>query len=200
MRLTVLALLAGVMLAGCAQEPDITMTRHQIDDLRDDDGDGVINQRDLCSNTPSGTIVDNKGCTQWQTVNERKVITVNFDMARHDIRDDQIAALDAIYEYLFEHDNANVVLVGDTSPEGTEEYNHQLAQKRSNAIRQQLVARGIDDARISEQEYYQITTITEQMDERNRRTIAVIEHPTTEHQIAWDIFTSERIIEGARND
>ncbi|GAL16442.1 T1SS peptidoglycan-associated lipoprotein LapL [Vibrio astriarenae] len=108
-------LLSSVLIFGCAQTPDITTTRHQIDDLKDDDADGVINQRDLCSNTPSGTKVDNRGCTQWQTENKLTVITVLFDMARHDIRDDQISALDDIYDYLFEHEDAKVVLVGDTS-------------------------------------------------------------------------------------
>ncbi|MDR9828081.1 OmpA family protein [Vibrio sp. FNV 38] len=189
-----------LFLVACAESPNTTMTRHQIDDLKDDDGDGVINQRDLCSNTPQGTIVDNQGCTQWQTAENVEVITIHFDMARHDIRDDQISALDQIYTVLFEQVSAEVILVGDTSPEGTEDYNHQLALKRSNAIRQQLVARGIDDSRISEQEYYQVTSITETLEQRNRRTIAIIKYPETGYQAAWDIFTSERIIQRGHSD
>ncbi len=53
MRYFKLALLesGSILLMGCAETPDTTMTRHQIDDLADDDRDGVINQRDLCADT-----------------------------------------------------------------------------------------------------------------------------------------------------
>ena len=61
MRYFKLALLSSILLMGCAETPDTTMTRHQIDDLADDDRDGVINQRDLCADTPEGVTVDIKG-------------------------------------------------------------------------------------------------------------------------------------------
>jgi outer membrane protein OmpA-like peptidoglycan-associated protein len=189
-------MLALLTCLGCAETPDITQSRAQIDDLRDDDMDGVINQRDLCQQSPSNTLVDNQGCTEWETNLHTEVLSVYFDMAKHELRDDQRPTLTQIFEYLTEHKDAYVILVGDTSVEGAEDYNHQLAFRRTGAIREQLVSRGIAPERISEQEYFQITSITEQLQARERRTIAVITHPQSDVEPAWDIFTSERVIEG----
>ncbi len=193
MRKDLILLLTGVLLlSGCAESPDLTVTRHQIDDLADDDSDGVVNQRDICNETPAHTEVDNRGCTKWNIQEKVEVLTIEFDFDRYYIRDDQLTTLDKIYGYLNENDNARVILVGDTSPEGTDAYNQKLAMQRSSVVKQQLINMGIADSRISEQEYYQETAITRQLKARNRRTIAVLFRPVMTTEQKWDIYSSER--------
>lgn len=196
---TILCLMmVSLIQVGCAETPDMTLTRNQIDDLRDDDNDGVINQRDLCIQSPKGSTVDNQGCTEWITDQHTEVLSVQFDLAKYQIRDDQIPTLNNIYTYLMKHTDAKVILVGDTSSEGSEQYNQKLALQRVKVIREQLELRGIDPQRISEQEYFQVTSITEQLKVRARRTIAVMTHPQSDYEPEWDIFTSERVIEGGQ--
>ncbi len=193
MRNDLIFLLAGVLLlSGCAESPDLTVTRHQIDDLADDDSDGVVNQRDICNETPPNTEVDNRGCTEWKIQEKVEVLTIKFDFDKYHLREDQLATLEKIYGYLNENDSARVILVGDTSPEGTDNYNQNLAQQRSSTVKQQLINMGIEESRISEQEYYQKTAITRQLKVRNRRTIAVLFRPVMTTEQKWDIYTSER--------
>ena len=45
--------------------------------------------------------------------------------------------------------NASITIVGNTSPEGSEEFNRNLALARANAVKDALVKAGIDEARIT---------------------------------------------------
>ncbi|MGR5094260.1 OmpA family protein [Vibrio maritimus] len=184
--------LSLLLLFGCAETPNTETTRHQIDDLRDQDGDGIINQRDRCLDTPAGTIVDNEGCAEWKFSNEPVVVTVNFDYDKSVIRPDQEPTVNKLARMLEETPDANVVLIGDTSSEGTNDYNRALAKRRTAAIKVAIENLGIESQRISEQEFTEVTQYTEQLKQRKRRTIAVFYHPEMSTVKEWDIFTSEK--------
>ncbi|MDL5027486.1 OmpA family protein [Vibrio gigantis] len=186
-----LALLSSILLMGCAETPDTTMTRHQIDDLADNDRDGVINQRDLCADTPEGVAVDIKGCANWKIVEDVEVLSVAFDFDKYDLKPDHTAVLNELVRLLGEQPDASVTLVGDTSSEGTNVYNKALAKKRTGVIRDALIDRGVDGERIFEQEFTQITSLTQHLHKRKRRTIAVIKTESMEVNPSWNIFTSE---------
>ncbi len=190
-------MLMPLLLLGCAETPNTQTNRHQIDDLRDQDKDGVINQRDLCSNSPANVNVDNQGCASWQIEDKPVVVAVDFDFDQSQLRADQGSKVLNLVNMLDEYPNSNVVLIGDTSSEGSDEYNKALAKRRTAAIKQALVARGVDSARISEQEFTQVTTYTEQLKKRKRRTIAVFYRPEMKVDPAWDIFTSEKRLSSA---
>ena len=96
MRYFKLALLSSILLMGCAETPDTTMTRHQIDDLADNDRDGVINQRDLCADTPEGVTVDIKGCANWKIVEDVEVLSVAFDFDKYDEYYDFIVKINVV--------------------------------------------------------------------------------------------------------
>lgn len=100
MRYFKLALLSSILLMGCAETPDTTMTRHQIDDLADNDRDGVINQRDLCADTPEGVTVDIKGCANWKIVEDVEVLSVAFDFDKYDLKPDHTAVLNELVRLL----------------------------------------------------------------------------------------------------
>jgi outer membrane protein OmpA-like peptidoglycan-associated protein len=187
------------LVSGCAETPNTHTTRHQIDDLRDQDSDGIINQRDRCLDTPAGIVVDNEGCAEWQFSEQPVVVTVSFDYDKSLIRADQESKVAELSKMLKQTPQASVVLIGDTSSEGTNDYNRALAKRRTAAIKQALEQRGINVARISEQEFTEVTFYTEKLKQRKRRTIAVFYHPEMSATQQWDIFTSEKSLTSSSN-
>lgn len=185
-------ILLPLLLAGCAQMPDTQVTRHQIDDLRDHDKDGVINQRDMCADTPTGTKVDITGCAPWEVKPKYDIQTVYFNYDDAHIRLDQNETYTLLFNLLEQKPQAKVILVGDTSPEGTDQYNKALAQRRTGVIKDALIENGIAPERISEQEFTQVTELTKHLKKRERRTIAVITSNQMELVKKWTIYSSEQ--------
>ncbi|UIP30040.1 OmpA family protein [Photobacterium sp. TLY01] len=181
-----------LLLSACADMPDTTTTRHQMDDLRDSDQDGVINQRDVCLDTLRGAQVDEHGCASWQIFEKLDVLSVYFNFDDDHIRMDQSDSFDELLAIMNDNHEAKVILVGDTSPEGTDAYNDALAKRRTGVIKEALVLNGIAPERISEQRYSQITSLTQFLKVRKRRTIAVITKPEMTVKPAWTIFSSEQ--------
>ncbi len=188
-----LAILSVVIL-GCAQEPDLNTHRHQIDDLSDDDKDGVINQRDLCSGTPKGVSVDADGCADWEVNQKANVISFFFEMDQDEETSEHQSPLEELVNLLNTNLDADVVLIGDTSPEASLEYNQKLAERRTHTIRDMLIREGIDSARISEQEFTQITNLTSHLHARKRRAIAVVMTDDMSVKPTWTIFSSEAVL------
>ncbi|MBD8511087.1 OmpA family protein [Photobacterium sp. WH77] len=184
--------LSLLILSACADMPDTATTRHQIDDLRDADQDGVINQRDICLDTLRGAQVDEHGCASWQVFEKLDVLSVYFNFDDDHIRLDQSDSFDELLTIMNDNHEAKVILVGDTSPEGTDEYNDALAQRRTGVIKDALVLNGIAPERISEQRYTQITSLTQFLKVRKRRTIAVVTKQEMAVKPAWTIFSSEQ--------
>ncbi|MFA0087217.1 OmpA family protein [Vibrio sp. 10N.261.51.F12] len=182
----------SLALTGCAETPNTQTTRHQIDDLRDEDADGIINQRDRCLDTPENVAVDNTGCANWDISDKPVVVSVDFDFDEAILRVDQDSKVTKLVDMLEQYPNSNVVLIGDTSSEGTDDYNKALAKRRTAAIKQALETQGIESERVSEQEFTQTTYYTEQLHKRKRRTIAVFYRPEMKVTQEWDIFTSEK--------
>ncbi|KJY82977.1 membrane protein [Vibrio galatheae] len=181
-----------LLLSACAQDPSIHTTRHQIDDLRDDDRDGVINQRDICSSTPNNVAVDRQGCTEWQIEEKANVISFFFAMDQDQETQAHQAPLSQLIKLLDQHPNASVILLGDTSSEASLEYNQALAKRRTYTIRMMLERQGIESTRISEQEFSQVTQLTQYLHARKRRTIAVVMTDVLSVKPTWNIFSSEQ--------
>lgn len=185
-------ILLPLLLTGCAQMPDTQVTRHQIDDLRDHDKDGVINQRDMCADTPTGTKVDITGCAPWEVKPKYDIQTVYFNYDDAHIRLDQNETFTLLFNLLKQKPQAKVILVGDTSPEGTDAYNKALAQRRTGVIKYALIENGIAPERISEQEFTQVTELTKHLKKRERRTIAVLTSNEMAPVKKWTIYSSEQ--------
>jgi OOP family OmpA-OmpF porin len=188
------------LLVSCAQDvPDIKhFTRVQIDDLNDADGDGVINQRDLCGQTPRGAVIDAAGCGGWHKVASEQLYTIEFDLDKAELRPDQIDRVHAAVDDALANDAARILIVGDTSPEGSDEHNLQLAHKRAQALIDRMVARGIQASRIREF----VSTderVKQQLNSRERRTLVLIRHPSGLHsQTEWNIYQTENKLASSR--
>ncbi|ROR99912.1 OmpA family protein [Sinobacterium caligoides] len=193
------ALTALVILAGCTDIPEHHVDRLQYADLRDSDNDGVVNQRDICTETPKTSDVNNVGCSQWHLVPRVADYTVAFNLDRYNIRPDQHSMVDTIVNKLKENTKTNVLLIGDTSSEGSLAYNDRLARKRAATITNALTKAGISRERITEHYFtQQLAIVKSTLKSRQRRTVALIYSDKLAPKEAWTIYTTEHQDEGGK--
>ena len=75
---------------------------------------------------------------------------VAFPFNQSDVQSSQMASLEHVANYLKKNPDANITVNGYASPEGTEEYNLQLSQRRAEAVKNLLVSKyGIEADRIN---------------------------------------------------
>jgi len=75
---------------------------------------------------------------------------VAFPFNQSDVQSSQMASLEHVANYLKKNPDANITVNGYASPEGTEEYNLQLSQRRADAVKAILVDKyGIASDRIN---------------------------------------------------
>ncbi|WP_439135881.1 OmpA family protein [Pseudomaricurvus sp.] len=187
-------LVLGSLLSGCFGVPDMTVQRPKYDDVRDFDGDGVINQRDKCAHSPKGAHVNNEGCAGWSEGDKKETFTVDFDYDKSVIRSDQQTTINHLVSVLNQYASVHVELIGDTSPEGTLAYNQALAKRRVDAIATALQQRGIASSRITTHIFTEENALVsdELKHIRERRTKAILHHagqPLAKK--AWTIYSTE---------
>ena len=189
---------AVLLLGACAGIPDANVDRPHFDDIADTDKDGVINQRDYCKNTPSESQVDVKGCSEWDTGNDRKVFSIDFDFDRSEIRNDQRATVLELVSVLSQYPEARVELIGDTSTEGASEYNQALALRRVNSISAELIRLGIKSQRIDRHIYTEQSALVNQElnHQRQRRTRAILQHQgKNQVNTGWSIYSAQKLLQ-----
>jgi len=102
---------------------------------KDSDGDGVYDDEDQCPGTPVGAKVNAVGC--WT------LDSVLFDFDKAEIKPAGYPLLDAIVVIMEKNPAMSVELQGHTDNVGTETYNMDLSMRRSNAVANYLVDKGI---------------------------------------------------------
>jgi outer membrane protein OmpA-like peptidoglycan-associated protein len=75
---------------------------------------------------------------------------VLFDFDSDAIRPDSAQTLELVATFLRAHPTTHVRLVGHADPVGRSDYNQKLGQRRAGAVRDFLLARGVDPAQIDE--------------------------------------------------
>src|SRR5690606_39221792 len=80
-------------------------------------------------------------------------LEVHFDTAKATIRPESSAVLDQAAAMLREASSANVEVAGHTDNVGDAAANQRLPEQRAASVRQALVERGIDAARLSAKGY-----------------------------------------------
>ena len=109
----------------------------------DDDKDGVINELDKCPNTPAGYTVDTNGCTN--KINLEVLFENNSAVVKEDTKEKVLA----FAKYLNDNKEFNTVITGHASKDkSSASYNQKLSEKRANAIKDLLVANGVESSRI----------------------------------------------------
>lgn len=116
-----------------------------------------------CSNTPPATTGASTGAGAGTTItttpgvgpgSQEDLATnvgdkVFFAFNQSSLTSDAQATLDRQAEWLQKYQQVQVQVAGNTDDRGTEEYNLALGQRRANAARDYLVARGASSARIN---------------------------------------------------
>ncbi len=102
---------------------------------KDSDGDGVYDDEDQCPGTPVGAKVNAVGC--WT------LDSVLFDFNKAEIKPQGYPLLDAIVVIMEKNPAMSVELQGHTDNIGSEAYNMDLSMRRSNAVANYLVDKGI---------------------------------------------------------
>ena len=105
-----------------------------IESLKDLDKDGVIDVRDLCSNTPQGTDVDNDGCPLTKLEYFRFNFAAQFEIGSYRLKDEFHSSLHSLASLLQDNPETLVLLEGHTDNIGTAQFNLTLSQKRAQAI------------------------------------------------------------------
>ncbi|MBF0154666.1 MAG: OmpA family protein [Magnetococcales bacterium] len=107
----------------------------------DSDGDGVLDSKDKCPGTPKGAKVNETGCWVLEDLH------FDTDSAKVDARSH--GQLDAAANVLKGNAALKVEIQGHTDDRGTDPYNMVLSKKRSEAVRNYLVGKGIAANRLS---------------------------------------------------
>ena len=82
---------------------------------------------------------------------ETKIVThgINFDINKADIKPESMGTLNTIVDILKKNPEVKFEIQGHTDNSGIAANNLSLSQKRADAVRQQLVSLGIEDARLT---------------------------------------------------
>lgn len=107
----------------------------------DTDGDGVIDDKDQCPDTPRGAVVDYRGC--WV------IKGINFAYKKFDIKPTYNSELDNVVNILKRMPNLNIRVEGHTDNIGSMDYNTILSRDRALAVKNYLIRKGIDGWRIT---------------------------------------------------
>lgn len=182
---------ALVTLCACQAHVEKPYSAAQILDLKDTDKDGVINARDICNGTASSSEVDVQGCARVLNEMEQRDFVLTFDMGSYQLKNAQTPLLDDVASMVRNHPGAKILLVGDTSPEGTAAINHRLGTQRADVVTKELIARGVDPQLITGFVYDQ-SLMKSVLKKRERRTIVRVQYPGATPVTKWDIYNAER--------
>ncbi|HIF17337.1 MAG TPA: OmpA family protein [Cycloclasticus sp.] len=145
----------------------------------DTDGDGVVDSRDECPNTPEGVVVGKNGCTSdsdgdgvadykdqcpdsapGAKVNELGCAEalvldgVNFHTASANLTDSAKKILLPIaVAHHKHHGDASLVISGHTDSVGGEAYNQDLSERRAASVRAFMITHGCDANKLSTKGY-----------------------------------------------
>jgi outer membrane protein OmpA-like peptidoglycan-associated protein len=103
---------------------------------------------------------------------------VLFDTGRAELKSGASRKIDQLAQFLVEHPDRRVQIDGFTDSVGTDSYNEELSQRRANAVRGALIARGVDSPRIGTEGYGKSYPVASNSDsggrQLNRRVEVVI--------------------------
>lgn len=108
----------------------------------DTDGDGVVDSKDQCPDTPKGYQVDIKGCPKSVTLH------INFAFASNLIPTSAAQDVIDLTNFMKNNPASNITIIGHTDIIGNDERNQPRSEARARALGDKLIANGIDGNRI----------------------------------------------------
>ncbi|MBH9738916.1 OmpA family protein [Vibrio navarrensis] len=165
----------------------------QIDDLQDQDRDGVINARDLCPDTPSTAEVDNDGCGTYIKTSQQMQIRVLFANNSDVINPVFRSQIKELAEFLKLYPSTSIELQGFASRTGNAKLNLELSQRRADNVKEMLISYGISSNRVRIVGFGDSKLANDGDDEvshaLNRRVVASVVGHKGDIKEEWTIFT-----------
>lgn len=148
----------------------------------DSDGDGVPDNIDKCP-TEKGIAI-NKGCPEMEKADLLKISqiagSIYFESNSDKIKPVSLPQLDMLVELLKKYDSVNLTVEGHTDNSGDETYNLKLSQKRSEAVKNYLISKGIFEARILAKGYGEFKPVSDNLTPegraKNRRVVLKVSY------------------------
>jgi OmpA-OmpF porin, OOP family len=109
----------------------------------DSDGDGVIDSKDQCPNTPKGYQVDENGCPRSVTLH------INFEFASNIIAPSANKDIEGLTQFMNNNPASKITIVGHTDNIGIDARNQPRSEARARALADKLIANHIDATRIA---------------------------------------------------
>jgi peptidoglycan-associated lipoprotein len=104
--------------------------------------------------------------------------TINFGLDQYDIDSTARLILDSQAEWLGRYPDVRITIEGHADERGTREYNLALGDRRANAAKNYLAARGVSEARMAVISYGKERPVALGSDEeswaRNRRAVTIV--------------------------
>ncbi len=187
------AALSGCVFGDHQYEYLATPTPEQVADLMDQDSDGVINARDLCTSTPEGSEITNEGCGRIVKSSESLGIHILFANDSSEIMPIFEAQIRQMADFLQEYPETGIEIQGYASKVGADEYNLALSERRALAVEQELESYDIDPNRVKVIGFGETLLEDDGDDElshaRNRKVIANVVGYKGDVVKEWTIFT-----------
>jgi OOP family OmpA-OmpF porin len=133
-----------------APEAPVVVVKVEKTGLEDSDGDGVVDSKDKCPDTPPHTRVDGDGCPIPKVL---RLDGVTFEFNKAKLRPDAQTILNYVVSIMQKYQDMQVELAGYTDSIGKDSYNLKLSQKRAESVKAFLIDKGIDGARIQAKGY-----------------------------------------------
>jgi OOP family OmpA-OmpF porin len=111
----------------------------------DSDGDGVPDSMDLCRETRQGVAVESTGCADGVAIS---LDGVTFSSDSYELTDEARRSLDRVAGILAQHSDLRLQVAGHTNAKADPAHNQWLSLQRAQAVRDYLVAQGVDPAHI----------------------------------------------------
>lgn len=162
-------------------------------DLLDDDGDGVINARDLCIVTPEGAALDNDGCERYVDTSQTMALRILFDNNSTYIKPVFQNQIREMANFLTTYPETSIEIEGYASIVGDPDKNLVLSKNRAEVVRQEIIKNGISPSRLTiigfgETKPEELGN-TEFAHAMNRKVVASVVGYKGEVEMEWTIFT-----------
>ncbi|MGR5175155.1 OmpA family protein [Vibrio parahaemolyticus] len=162
-------------------------------DLLDDDGDGVINARDLCIVTPEGAALDNDGCERYVDTAQTMALRILFDNNSTYIKPVFQNQIREMANFLKTYPETSIEIEGYASIVGDPDKNLVLSKNRAEVVRQEIIKNGIPPSRLTiigfgETKPEELGN-TEFAHAMNRKVVASVVGYKGEVEMEWTIFT-----------
>jgi len=111
---------------------------YKTENVKDSDGDGIIDKLDKCPNTPKNLEVNHNGCPIIAT------LRINFDFNKADVKKIYYPDIKRVALAIKSNPNIKrIEVTGYTDDIGSKKYNYELSLKRAKAVTALLVKFGI---------------------------------------------------------